>query len=77
MPRQFTPFNERVKPAKPSDEFPLFPHANGCWAKKIRGKLHYFGPWPDPDAAHEVQDELLHPSVLTNVLAERKRRQKK
>src|SRR5262249_5661577 len=39
------------KPAKPFPEFPLFAHANGCWAKKIRGRLHYFGPWADPDAA--------------------------
>src|SRR5262249_18911326 len=26
-------------------------YANGCWAKKIRGKLHYFGRWDDPDGA--------------------------
>src|SRR5262245_35093855 len=51
MPRQFTPLGERVKPAKPHDDFPLFAHANGCWAKKIRGRLHYFGIWEDPDGA--------------------------
>ena len=41
----------RKKPAKPYPSFPLTPHNNGQWCKKIRHKIYFFGVWGDPDAA--------------------------
>jgi hypothetical protein len=38
-------------PAKPHPDFPLYAHKSGQWAKKVRGRAHYFGPWADSDAA--------------------------
>src|SRR5215475_2319024 len=52
-----------VKPNKPYPEFPLTAHPAGYWCKKIRGKLHYFGPWSDPDGAlakYLEQKDALH-----------------
>jgi hypothetical protein len=54
---------KRAKPSKPYPEFPLTAHPAGYWCKKIRGKLHYFGQWDDPDGAlnlYLAQKEDLH-----------------
>jgi integrase len=51
------------KPRKPSPDYPLTAHPNGQWSKKIKGRVHYFGPWADPQAALQewlrVKDDLL------------------
>ena len=53
----------RKKPSKPHPDFPLSPHRNGQWSKKVKGKRHYFGLWADPGAAlaewNEHKDHLL------------------
>lgn len=51
------------KPAKPCPAFPLYAHAARYWAKKIRGKVHYFGLWAYPDAALDkylAEKDALH-----------------
>src|SRR6516225_7756124 len=45
------PKTPRVQPGKPYPTFPLYAHPSGQWAKKIRGRLVYFGRWEDPDGA--------------------------
>src|SRR6516165_6323965 len=49
--------------AKPYPDYPLTAHPSGRWCKKVRGRIHYFGPLSDPDAALTLwlkqKDELL------------------
>jgi len=65
---------KRTKPKKPRTDFPLQPHATGRWAKKFKGKLHYFGPWEDPDLALRTGLDD-NDGILTGHIAQQTRRQ--
>jgi integrase len=55
------------KPAKPYPEFPLFSHGSGKWAKKIDGRIRYFGRWHDPAGALAEYEALLSDRIADNV----------
>jgi integrase len=42
-----------AKPDKPYPEFPLYAHNTKRWAKKVKGRTVFFGPWDNWQAAFE------------------------
>jgi integrase len=60
----------RQKPHKPYPSFPLTPHPNGQFCKRIRGQLRYFGTVADPEAAlksYQRHCEALHAGRMQQV----------
>jgi len=55
----FTTKSRSGKPAKPRPDFPLFPHATGRWAKKVRGRFVYFGKVADDPQGKAALDKWL------------------
>jgi hypothetical protein len=57
---------------KPRPDFPLFPHATGRWAEKVRQRFVYFGNVVDDPDGQKVLD--LWMSQRDNLLADRQPR---
>jgi integrase len=60
----------RKKPRKPYPSFPLTPHPNGQFCKRIRGQLRYFGTITDPEAAlrnYQRHCDALHTGRIEQV----------
>ena len=60
------------KPTKPRPNFPIFPHVSGGWAKRIRGKFHYFGKTADDPNGKAALERWL--AEKDNLLAGQSRR---
>ena len=52
------------RPRKPRKDFPLFPHSRGYWAKKVRGRLLYFGKVADDPEGQAALDAGLRKRMV-------------
>ncbi|MCY2990911.1 MAG: tyrosine-type recombinase/integrase [Planctomycetota bacterium] len=66
--------SSKPRPRKPHADFPLFPHATGRWAKKVKQKLRYFGKVADDPKGEKALAEWLR--VKDDLLAGREPRPK-